>query len=259
MEEHLEKTENQTQTDAEDLTERKRVIEAVLFTLGRAADLSELAKACDCDRRTARQAAEELRRAYEAKDGALQIRYLNGSYQMCTNRRYYPALIRLVSKPKKPVLTDVVMETLSIIAYRMPVTKVEIEKIRGVKSDHAVNKLIEFGLVEEVGRLDAPGRPALFAPTEEFYRRFGISTKAELPRLGAEAQSMIEEEVREEVKASFGENVSEQEIEAEEEKMEVAENVYSTPSSAAHDADMDGEVKENETESLVLPPKESSK
>lgn len=200
MEEQLEMTD----LLREGLTEEKHVIEAVLFTLGRAVDAGELAKACGCDKKTARRAAEKLQKEYAEADHALQIRCFNGSYQMCTNPKYYPQLIRLVSKPKKPVLTDVVMETLSIIAYKNPTTKVEIEKIRGVKSDHAVNKLIEFGLVEETGRLDAPGRPALFAPTEEFYRRFGISTKADLPQLGAETESLIEEEVQEEVKASFG-------------------------------------------------------
>ncbi len=78
------------------------------------------------------------------------------------------------------------METLSIIAYRQPVTKLEIEKIRGVKSDHAVNKLVEYELVEEVGRLDAPGRPILFGTTEEFLRRFSVQSLDELPGINPE-------------------------------------------------------------------------
>ena len=151
------------------------VIAAVLFAMGGAVDTEALARACGCDKKTAAEAARELLLQYKEADGPLLIREYDGSFQMCTNPKYYENLIRLVSAPKKPVLTEVVMETLSIIAFKNPATKVEIEKIRGVKSDHAVNKLIEYGLVEEVGRLDAPGRPALFAPTEEFYRRFGIS------------------------------------------------------------------------------------
>lgn len=95
--------------------------------------------------------------------------------------QYYENLIKVASAPKKQVLTDVVLETLSIIAYKQPVTKLEIEKIRGVKSDHAVNRLIEYNLVYEVGRLDAPGRPALFATTEEFLRRFGVGSTKDLP------------------------------------------------------------------------------
>lgn len=178
----------------------KEVIAAVLFAMGGAVETEALAKACGCDKKTAEKAARELLSQYEEADGALLIREYDGSFQMCTNPKYYENLIRLVSAPKKPVLTEVVMETLSIIAFKNPATKVEIEKIRGVKSDHAVNKLIEYGLVEEVGRLDAPGRPALFAPTDEFYRRFGISGREDLPGIGPEVREDLMEEVRTELK-----------------------------------------------------------
>ena len=102
---------------------------------------------------------------------------------MCTRSKYYENLIRVAAAPKKQVLSDVVLETLSIIAYRQPVTKMEIEKIRGVKSDHAVNRLVEYDLVYEAGRLDAPGRPLLFGTTEEFLRNFGVQGLDELPEL----------------------------------------------------------------------------
>lgn len=176
------------------------VIAAVLFAMGGAVDTEAMARACGCDKKTAAEAARELLLQYKEADGPLLIREYDGSFQMCTNPKYYENLIRLVSAPKKPVLTEVVMETLSIIAFKNPATKVEIEKIRGVKSDHAVNKLIEYGLVEEVGRLDAPGRPALFAPTEEFYRRFGISGREDLPGIGPEVREDLMEEVRMELK-----------------------------------------------------------
>ena len=100
---------------------------------------------------------------------------------MCTKREYYECLIRLAMHPKKPALTDVMLETLSIIAYKQPVTKAEIEKIRGVKCDHAINKLVEYELVKELGRLDAPGKPILFGTTEEFLRCFGVQGLEELP------------------------------------------------------------------------------
>ena len=87
----------------------------------------------------------------------------------------------MAKQPKKLVLSDVAMETLSIIAYKQPVTKTEIEKIRGVKSDHAINKLIEYNLVTELGRMDAPGRPILLGTTEEFLRNFGVQSLDELP------------------------------------------------------------------------------
>ena len=88
-----------------------------------------------------------------------------------------------ITAKKKQVLSDVMLETLSIIAYKQPVTKLEIEKIRGVKCDHAINKLIEYNLIQEVGRLDAPGRPILFGTTEEFLRSFGVHGIEELPEL----------------------------------------------------------------------------
>lgn len=109
---------------------------------------------------------------------------------MCTRSEYYENLIRVAAAPKKQVLSDVVLETLSIIAYRQPVTKMEIEKIRGVKSDHAVNRLVEYDLVYEAGRLDAPGRPALFATTEEFMRRFGVDSLGELPDVDPEPRRL---------------------------------------------------------------------
>ena len=108
----------------------------------------------------------------------------------------------MAATPKKQVLSDVVLETLSIIAYKQPVTKLEIEKIRGVKSDHAVNKLVEYNLVYEVGRLDAPGRPALFATTEEFLRRFGIGSTQNLPVADPVVAAEIRMEVEEELSGS---------------------------------------------------------
>lgn len=179
----------------EDPSVYKPAVEAVLFTLGKALSPHELAKSAFCSTGTAKKAARMLAAEYEQRNGGILIREFDGLFQMCTNPAYYDNLIRLVSAPKKPVLTDVVMETLAIIAYRSPVTKVEIEKIRGVSSDHAVNKLIEFGLVEETGRLDAPGRPALFSVTSEFYRRFGVSGKEDMPVVGPEMESIIQDEV----------------------------------------------------------------
>ena len=118
---------------------------------------------------------------------------------MCTKKEMYEYLIRIAKQPKKYVLTDVLLETLSIIAYKQPVTKLEVEKIRGVKSDHAVNKLVEYDLVCEVGRLDAPGRPLLFGTTEEFLRRFGIQSVDELPIMNPEQVESLKTEAEEEV------------------------------------------------------------
>lgn len=175
------------------------IVEAVLFTMGQSVEVRQLAAAIGQNEKTARQVAEQLRQRYDREKRGLQIIELEKSYQMCTRVEYYENLIRVASTPKKHMLTDVVLETLSIIAYKQPVTKLEIEKIRGVKSDHAVNRLIEYNLVHEVGRLDAPGRPALFATTEEFLRRFGIGSMENLPSIdpvqAEEIKSQVEEEL----------------------------------------------------------------
>ena len=119
---------------------------------------------------------------------------------MCTDSSMYEYLIRIAKQPRKRVLTDVLLETLSIIAYKQPVTKAEIEKIRGVNSDHAVNRLVEYELCEEIGRLEAPGRPVLFGTTEEFLRSFGVSSLDELPELSADQVERYREEAEQEVK-----------------------------------------------------------
>ena len=184
----------------EDEREQEAVLEAVLFTMGRSVELSQLAAAIGQSRETAAKAMERLSRRYEESGACgMQILHLEDSYQMCTKSKYYENLIQVASAPKKQVLTEVMLETLSIIAYKQPVTKLEIEKIRGVKSDHAVNRLIEYTLVYEAGRLDAPGRPALFATTEEFLRRFGVGSTEDLPSMNPEQREEIKAEVEEEL------------------------------------------------------------
>ena len=183
----------------EDEKEQEAVIEAVLFTMGKAVELEKLALAIGQDQETARQAVERLKERYEKDKRGMEIVQLEDSYQMCTRTGFYENLIRVAAAPKKQVLTEVMLETLSIIAYKQPVTKLEIEKIRGVKSDHAVNRLVEYNLVYEVGRMDAPGRPALFATTEEFLRRFGVGGLSDLPHMNPEQEEEIKAEVEEEV------------------------------------------------------------
>ena len=183
----------------EDLREQESVVEAVLFTMGQSVEIRQLAAALESTEKEAAAAAERLRERYDEEDRGMQILRLEDSYQMSTRTKFYSNLIKVAATPKKQVLTDVVMETLAIIAYKQPVTKADIEKIRGVKSDHAVNRLIEYNLVYEAGRMDAPGRPALFATTEEFLRRFGVSSTVELPEMNLEQREEIKSEVEEEL------------------------------------------------------------
>ena len=190
--------------DALSLQEEEDLLEALLFSLGRTVSLEEMAICLHMGVDGAELAAERLRKKYEERQGGLLIRKLEGKYQMVSHPKTYDALIRVVKQSRKPVLSDVHLETLSIIAYCQPVTKAEVERIRGVKSDHAVNRLVEFGLIEEVGRLDAPGRPVLFGTTEEFLTRFGVDSLASLPSLPKELEKLLEEEVTEELKDSLG-------------------------------------------------------
>lgn len=181
-------------------SEEEAIVEAVLFTMGKSVELRQLAVALDRETDAARDAVLRLKKRYEEENRGMQIIQLEDSFQMCTRSRYYENLIRVASAPKKQILTDVVLETLSIIAYKQPITRLEIEKIRGVKSDHAVNRLIEYNLVYEVGRLDAPGRPALFATTEEFLRRFGVGSAKDLPEIKPGQMDEFRMEAEEELK-----------------------------------------------------------
>lgn len=174
-------------------------IEALLFAMGNSVELSAIAKAVGHDQDTTRKIIQNMMLKYQEEDRGIQIIELENAYQMCTKEVYYDCLVKLALQPKKAVLSDVMLETLSIIAYKQPVTKLEIEKIRGVKCDHAVNKLIEYNLVQEVGRLDAPGRPILLGTTEEFLRNFGVQGLDELPEIDPVQVEDFKAEAEEEV------------------------------------------------------------
>ena len=182
-----------------EITKLEGAIEAILFTMGESVELGKIAAAIGHDESTTRKIIHQMMDKYNAEDRGIRIIELDGSFQMCTKKEMYEYLIRIARQPKRHVLTEVLLETLSIIAYKQPVTKLEIEKIRGVKSDHAVNKLVEYNLVAEKGRLDAPGRPLLFGTSEEFLRRFGIQSLGELPNLNPEQMASFKAEAEEEI------------------------------------------------------------
>lgn len=183
-----------------ELEKIEATIEAVLFAMGEAVDVEKLAVAIGHDKETTRRLVHQMMDRYNSREGGMEIIELENSFQLATRREYYEALIKVAKQPKKYVLTDVQLEILSIVAYKQPVTRQEVEKIRGVNSDHALNRLVEYGLIGEVGRLDAPGRPILFGTTEEFLRNFGVRSTEELPsiqpELVEEMKSQAEEEVQ---------------------------------------------------------------
>lgn len=175
------------------------VIESILFTMGDSVELSKLAEALELDKKEVKDIIEQMQKNYEAEDRGITITELDGAYQMCTKPQMYDYLIKVAKQPKHYALTDVLLETLSIIAYKQPITRAEIEKIRGVSCSHAVSRLVDYNLVCELGRLDAPGRPLLFGTTEEFLRTFGVSSIEELPILNQDQLENFKREAEEEM------------------------------------------------------------
>lgn len=186
-------------------------IEAILFTMGESVEAEKIAVAIEHDVDTTVRIIHNMMDKYENEDRGINIIELEGSFQLCTKEEYYDNLIRICSQPRRYTLTDAALETLSIIAYKQPVTKIEIEKIRGVNSDRSVNKLVELELVKEVGRLDAPGRPMLFGTTEEFLRTFGVGSIDELPVISEDMVEQYKEEAEYEIASELKEEAMNEE------------------------------------------------
>ncbi|MDO4453252.1 MAG: SMC-Scp complex subunit ScpB [Eubacteriales bacterium] len=166
-----------------EIKKMQAAIEAILFTMGDSVELEKIAAAIEQDVQTTRKIIHLMMDQYREEDRGIRILELDNSYQLCTKAEFFEYLIRIAKQPQKAALSEVMLETLAIIAYKQPVTRVEIEKIRGVKCDHVINKLIEYNLIRELGRLDAPGKPILFGTTEEFLRHFGVQSLEDLPSI----------------------------------------------------------------------------
>lgn len=181
------------------LNKIKAAIEAILFSIGESVHINKLSEALELDKETTKKILANLMDEYDNDDRGISIIEIDNCYQMCTKSDCYEYIRKVHTKTKHFTLTDVLVETLSIIAYKQPITKAHIEGIRGVRSDHAVNKLVEYNLVCEVGRLDAPGKPILFGTTQEFLRTFGLKSIDELPIVDDNQISILKNEVEEEV------------------------------------------------------------
>ena len=180
-----------------------------MFAAGEPVKAAKLAVVLDTDIDTVKNAVDELKDEYnENKRGFNIIDILDG-YQICSRPEYYAYIQEILGEQRNQPLSNAAMEALAIIAYKQPITKGQIEHIRGVNSDGCVNRLYERGLIDEAGRLDAPGRPILYVTTDNFLRCFGLSSPDELPpvnfeKLGieepaqGEQQSLIEEDDNEE-------------------------------------------------------------
>ena len=174
-------------------------IEAILFSVGDAISEKELAKVLEIDEKRLGKIMTDMIDKYEDDARGIRIVKLEDSYQFSTKPDYFEVLTKIVNMPRKHNLTDSLMETLSIVAYKQPVTRQEIESIRGVSCVHAINKLVEYNLITEVGRLDAIGRPILFGTTEDFLRCFGVTSMEDLPLISQEKIEDFKQEAMEEV------------------------------------------------------------
>ena len=187
----------------------KGIIESILFAAGREVKINELMSALEVSSNEIINAIDSLKQDYENEERGLDILKLEDSFQMCTKKEYYEYIYPIFDKRSKPNLSQAALETLSIIAYNPRITRAEIETIRGVNTDGTIYKLLDYNLIEEAGKLDAPGKPMTYKTSKEFLRMFGISSLDELPELPRykldENRQIVIDEILEEKEAPMPE------------------------------------------------------
>ena len=161
----------------------KGIIESILYAAGREVSIKELMSVLEAESKDIIETVNEMKEEYEKENRGIQIINVDGAYQLCTKKENYDYICQVFDKRAKLQLSQAVMETLSIIAYNPRITRAEIEAIRGVGSDGIIYKLLDYNLIEETGKLDAPGRPGTFSTTKEFLKMFGLSSLKDLPEL----------------------------------------------------------------------------
>lgn len=185
------------------LNEEEKIgaMEALLFSLGHSVEISILAECLEISQSEAEDIISVLMEKYSGDENGIEIEKLENSVQLGTKKKYYNVVKKMVKTPKRYSLSETVLETLSIIAYKQPVTRVEIEKIRGVSCGHQINRLLEYDLIKELGRLDAPGKPLLFGTTEQFLKSFGVTSIEELPQASPDRIADFEAEAEQEIES----------------------------------------------------------
>lgn len=181
--------ENQTQQPVEteraklELKERVGIVEAILFVTGDAVEKNELCRAMELTEAELEETLDALESGYDFDRRGLRLLRFGAHVQLATRPDYAPYVEKLLQPVQKQSLSQAVMETLAVIAYRQPATKAEVEQVRGVKCDYSVQSLVTKGLIEEVGRKETLGRPILYGTTDAFLRHFCISSLADLPEI----------------------------------------------------------------------------
>ncbi|MBA2873299.1 SMC-Scp complex subunit ScpB [Thermaerobacillus caldiproteolyticus] len=167
-----------------EMSEYKAIVEGLLFAAGdEGLSLKQIASVLDVNDEQALTIIEELKEDYNQQSRGIHLIELAGVFQLATKKEHAPYLKKLVESPGSSSLSQAALETLAIVAYRQPITRAEIEEIRGVKSDKPLQTLIAKALVKEVGRAEGTGRPILYGTTKEFLDYFGLKTLEELPQL----------------------------------------------------------------------------
>jgi len=180
----------------------KQIIESIMFAVGREVSIGELSSALELAPENVQEIIESMRTEFEEAGRGIQIIKVNEGYQLCSRKENYEYIYQIIDKRNKPNLSQAALESLAIIAYNPKITRAEIESIRGVNSDGTIYKLLDHNLIEEAGRLDAPGRPTMYQTTKEFLRLFGYTSLEELPELPRykldENQQIVIEDIIEE-------------------------------------------------------------
>ena len=159
------------------------IIESMLFAAGRMVAIEEMEFALEVSKKDLEKILDKMKEEYKAQNRGIELISLNNGYQLCSKKENYDYIYQIIDKRNKPKLSNAALETLSIIAYNPKITRAEIEAIRGVSVDATIYKLLEYGLIEEAGKLDLPGKPMSYKTTDEFLRMFGYSSLDELPEL----------------------------------------------------------------------------
>ena len=187
-----------------EIEKAKAIIEAILFACGREVQVKELVSALEMNEKDIITILERIREEYEEQNRGIEIIRANNIYQMCTKKEYYEYIYPILDKRSKPNLSNAALETLAIIAYNKGVTRAEIEAVRGVNSDASIYKLMEYNLIEEAGKSDAPGRPMTYQTTINFLKMFGYTSTENLPDLPRyrmdENQQIVIDDILEEQK-----------------------------------------------------------
>ena len=158
-------------------------VESILFASGEPIEKRKLAEVLEIEQERVDMIVDELRESYREENRGFDILTLDNSYQMCSSRYYGEITKKALDHRRNTPLSNAALEILSIVAYNQPVTKAYVEQIRGVDCFYGINALVEKGLIEEKGRLDAPGRPWLYGTTHDFLRCFGLQSLEQLPEL----------------------------------------------------------------------------